>query len=145
MKLTKPNLFTLIWTAHLFFYYLSFVLFYRVASNDYEELYTILLGFSLGLLGWPIKQLPLFFIVPMIIMLILTKTKLQKKWFLAYSLSICLAYLTKYIWLFFKGKNNILLGYPEEVNTIFFIIPSLIISIICNWLIFKNQYKKFGV
>ncbi|SEA71543.1 hypothetical protein SAMN04487990_1315 [Bizionia paragorgiae] len=145
MKLNKTNLFLLIWVLHLFVYYLIFMCLYKIANNDYNEFYTVLFGFIGGLIGWPIKQLPLFFIIPSLLMLILIKIKFQKKWFLAYVMSICLAYLTNYFWLFFNFQNDIMLGYPKTNNTIIFIIPSLIVSIVFNWLIFRKTYKKLGL
>lgn len=145
MKLNKSNLFVLVWVTHLFIYYATYLSAIAIAFKNYSELYKVFFGFAIGLFGWPIKQLPLFFVIPLLLMLILIKRKLNEKWFIAYVSSICFAYLIKYIWLFFNYKDDIMLGYPEPVNTIYFILPSLIVSITCNWLIFKKQYEKFGV
>lgn len=83
MKLNKPKLFLLIWIFHLFIYYMIFAFSNRIVSNDYEELYTVLLG----LIGW-FEQIPMFFIVPIVLMFILIKTKLKNSWFIAYVSSI---------------------------------------------------------
>jgi len=118
---------------------------YKIISNDYQDFYIVFFGFIGGLIGWPIKQLPLFFLVPLAIMLLLIKIKLKQKWFISYTISICFAYLTKYIWLFFDSKENIILGYPDAINTVYFIIPSLVVSIFLNWLIFRKTYIKLGL
>ncbi|WP_438711189.1 hypothetical protein ACSTS3_21865 [Aquimarina muelleri] len=144
MKLNKSNLFILIWVIHLFIYYLVFSFANRVSVNDYEELYTIFMGFTLGFMGW-VEQIPLFFMIPLLLMLILIKTKLEQKWFIAYVVSICSSYLINYLWMFSNNKHNKILFSPDEINLIYFIIPSLIISIGCNWVIFRKKYTKLGV
>ncbi len=144
MKLSKTKLFLLIWITHLLIYYLVFSFINRFSINDYSELYTVFMGFILGFMGW-IEQIPLFFIIPLLIMLLLIKTKLKHKWFLAYTFSICSSYLINYIWMFSNNKHDKILFSPDEINLIYFIMPSLIISIICNWLIFRKSYKKLNV
>ncbi len=139
MKQNKLNLFVMIWVVHLFVYYLAYSLSIRISNNEYEELYTILLGFTLGLMGL-IEQVPLFFVIPIILMLILIKTKLQQKWFIAYVISICLAYFSDYFWMYLNNKHDKILFSTNSINLIYFIFPSLIISIVCNWLIFKKKY-----
>lgn len=141
MRPNKFSLFVMIWIIHQFIYYLAYSLSIRVANNDYKEIYTVTLGFILGFLGL-IEQIPLFFIIPIILMLILIKTKLQQKWFIAYIISICFAYLSNYFWMYLNNKHDKILFSNESYNLIYFIFPSLIISITCNWLIFKNKYKK---
>ncbi len=145
MKLNKTKLFTLIWVLHLFMYYFTFMCVYKITNIDYNNFYIVLFGFVGGLVGWPIKQLPLFFIIPLLLMLILIKTKFQKKWFIAYITSICFTYLISYLWLFFNYQDDVMLGYPKTTNTIVLIIPSLIVSTACNWLIFKKTYKKLNI
>lgn len=144
MKLNKSNLFILIWVIHLFIYYLVFSFANRVSINDYEELYTIFMGFTLGFMGW-VEQIPLFFTIPLLLMLILIKTKLKQKWFNAYVISICSSYLINYLWMFSNNKHDKILFSPDQVNLIYFIIPSLIVSILCNWLIFRIKYEKLGI
>ncbi len=143
MKLNKLNLFVIIWLIHLFIYYLVFSLSIRLSNNDYKELYTILLGFVLGFMGW-IEQIPLFFMIPILLMLILIKTKLRQKWFIAYIISICFAYLLNYLWLYANNKHDKILFSPYSTNLIYFIIPSILVSILVNWLIFKNKYKTLA-
>lgn len=144
MKLNKSNLFILIWVFHLFIYYLVFSFANRVSINDYEELYTIFMGFTLGFMGW-VEQIPLFFMIPLLLMLILIKTKLNQKWFMAYIVSICSSYLINYLWMFSNNKHDKILFSPDSINLIYFIIPSLIISIAFNWLIFRKTYIKLDV
>lgn len=143
MKLNKLNFFLQIWGIHLFIYYLVFSLSIRVFNNNYEELYIVLLGFILGVLGW-IEQIPLFFMVPILLMLVLIKIKLKQKWFIAYIISICLAYLSNYLWMYSNNKHDKILFSPDSSNLIYFIVPSLIVSISCNWLLFKNKYKRLA-
>ncbi|MEM6893675.1 MAG: hypothetical protein AAF554_08295 [Bacteroidota bacterium] len=143
-KLSKPNLFVLIWITHLFIYNLSQHAILRVTLQDYNEFYYVLLGFLGGFYGW-FEQLPLFFLAPLFLMLLAIKTKSKPKWFLAYTISICAAYLANYLWMFSNNKHAEIFGMPESINLIYFIVPSLLISILCNWLIFKKIYKVLGI
>ncbi len=144
MKLNKTKLFTLIWATHLFIYHLIYLTALKIARHDYNELYNIFLGFIGGLIGW-FEQIPLFFLAPLLLMLILIRTKLRQKWFISYVVSISSSYLINYLWLFSNNTHDKIFGMPESINLIYFIIPSLIISILCNWLIFKKTYKKLNI
>ena len=144
MKLNKSNLFTLIWLTHLFTYYTIYNIILRISRNDYTKFYDVIFGFAIGLYGL-FEQLPLFFIIPIVLMLILIKTRWRKKWFIAYVLSICFAYLTNYLWIFSNNKHDIILYSPDSINLIYVILSSIGISILLNWLIFKKQYKKLGL
>jgi hypothetical protein len=144
MKLNKLNLFVIIWVIHLFIYYLVFSLSIRVFNNNYGELYTVLLGFILGFMGL-IEQIPFFFVIPILLMLILIKTKLKQKWFIAYMISICFTYLLNYLWMYSNNKHDKILFSPNSINLIYFIVPSLIVSIACNWVILKKTYTQLGL
>jgi len=115
-----------------FIYYLTIL---KITRQNYNELYNVFLGFIGGFIGW-FEQIPLFFLVPLFSMLILTKTKLKQKWYMAYAVSICSSYLINYLWMFLNNKHNKILGMPESINLIYIIIPSLVVSIFLNWLIF---------
>ncbi len=102
------------------------------------------MGFALGFMGW-IEQIPLFFMIPLLLMLVLIKTKLKQKWFIAYVFSISSSYLLNYLWMFSNNTHDKILFSPDEINLIYFIIPSLIVSILCNWFIFRKAYIKLGI
>jgi len=144
MKLNKSKIFVSIWGIHLFIYYSIYLFSSAIANNHYTELYKILFGFTLGIMGW-LEQIPAFFIIPILIMLILIRTKLKNKWFLAYALSINSAYLANYLWIFSNNKHTIIPFSLNSTNLIYFIIPSLLGTIILNWFIFKNKYKKMNI
>ncbi len=144
MKLNRSNLFLLIWATHLLVYSTTYHISIRVVFNDYREFYNVFLGFLSGLMGW-FEQIPAFFVIPILIMLLLTRTKLKQHWFLAYTISIGISYLGNYLWLFSINTHDKILFSDKTINLIYFIIPSLIISILCNWLIFKKTYKKLNI
>ncbi|PZW36959.1 hypothetical protein LX95_02908 [Mesonia algae] len=144
MKLNKINLFLLIWVIHLFIYYAIYLSSNSVLFNKYDEIYKVILGFIPGFMGI-FEQIPLFFFIPLILMLILIKTRLKIKWFKAYVISICSSYLLNYVWMFSNNKHDIIYGMPEQINLIYFIIPSLVVSIALNWLIFRKTFKKLGL
>ncbi len=144
MKLNRSNLFVLVWCVHLFIYSTTYQIIIRLIYNDFKGFYLVFIGFLSAFIGL-FEQIPLFFFIPLLQMLVLTKTKLKHKWFLAYTFSICSSYLINYIWMFSNNKHDKILFSPDEINLIYFIIPSLIISILCNWLIFKKTYKKLNI
>lgn len=144
MKLNKSNLFILIWGAHLFIYYLIYATTLKIVRQDFNELHNVFLSFVVGFIGL-LEQIPLFFLIPLFLMLILITIKLKYKWFLAYVVSVCLGYLGNYLWMYSNNKHDKILGMPEQINLIYFIIPSLMFSILCNWIIFRKKYEKLGV
>jgi hypothetical protein len=144
MKLNKVNLFLLIWVIHLFIYYAIYLSSNAVLFHKYDEIYKVVLGFIPGFMGL-FEQIPLFFFIPLVLMLILIKIRLKIKWFKAYIISIIFAYLTNYVWMFSNNKHDLIMGSPESFNLIYFIIPSLVVSIFLNWLIFRKIYIKLGL
>lgn len=144
MKLNKTKLFIIIWLAHLLIYYAVYLSLIAILQQKYAHLYRAPFGFAVGLYGG-LEQTYLFFIIPIALMLLLIKTKLDNKWLIAYGLSICISYLINYLWLFSNGKDYVIFYTPNSINLIFFIIPSLGISILANWLIFKKKYVKLKV
>lgn len=144
MKLSKSNLFVLIWGGHLLIYYAAYLSSIVVLYGSYNKLHKVLFGFAIGIYGG-LEQIPLFFIIPILLMLLLIKTKLKQNWFMAYSISICFAYLANYLWLYLNNTHDKILFSPKSTNLIYFIIPSLIVAILCNWFIFKKQYKRLGL
>ncbi|MCS4229180.1 hypothetical protein [Sphingobacterium sp. BIGb0165] len=141
--LHKPRLFLLIWLLHILVYYSIYLIVLRILKNDYEAFYTVLGGAIGGLIGW-LEQIPFFILIPISIMLALINSFLKKKWFEAYLIAILTAYLADYIWLFSEDKNNGVLLSTIDIDLIYLIIPSLLISILSNWLIFKRYYKAIA-
>lgn len=144
MKLNKTNLFVVLWLMHLFVYYSIYTLFLKVYLNDYEDFYVIFTGFIVGLMGL-FEKVPFFVFIPFISMLLLIKTKFKNHWFSAFSISIVSSYLLNYIWMLSRNTHRLLLYSPEKHNLIYFIIPSLLFSILANWLIFRKNYRYHSV
>ena len=144
MKLNKSNLFLLIWLTHLFTYYTTFSFILKIANKDFKDFYNVLWGFAIGIYGL-YEQIPCFFLIPLILMLILINLKFKMKWSIAYILATFFAYSIDYFWIFSNHKHDIVLYSPDSINLILLIISSLIISILCNWLIFKKTYLKLGM
>lgn len=144
MKLSKSNLFVAIWIVHLFVYYTTYSIILRIIKNDFNEFYFVFIGFVGSFIGI-FERIPFFPIIPLAIMGILVKKSVKLKWFFAYSLSVFFTYIINYCWLFFNRKNDMTIDYPNSTDLIYFILPSLIVSILCNWLIFRKKYKKLGV
>ncbi|MGE8291370.1 MAG: hypothetical protein ACN6ON_06825 [Sphingobacterium sp.] len=141
--LHKPRLFLLIWLLHILVYYTIYLIVLRILKNDYEAFYTVLGGAIGGLIGW-LEQIPFFFLIPISIMLALINSFLKKKWFEAYLVAILTAYLADYIWLFSAGKSKRLILSTIDIDLIYMIIPSLLITIFINWFIFKRDYKALA-
>lgn len=141
MKLNKTNLFALIWILHLFIYYTSYVVIIRIVENNYDEFYTVLGGFIGGIMGW-FEQIPFFILIPIIIMLILINTFLKKLWFRAYLIATGVSYLLNYLWMFLEDKYMSVLYSTMTVNLIYIIIPSLLVTFLINWMIFRKTYIK---
>lgn len=144
MRLNKTNLFLLIWVVHILIYSTAYHISIRIAFKDFREFFSVFLGFLSGFAGW-FEQIPFFFLIPLLLMLVLIKTKLKNQWLLTYILSTSIAYLGNYLWMFSINTHNKILFSAEQINLIYFIVPSLLTSILCNWLIFKNYYKKLKV
>ena len=144
MKLNKTKLFVIIWLTHLFVYYAAYLSLIAVLQQKYAHLYRAPFGFAVGMYGG-LEQVYLFFLIPTILMLFFIKTILKNKWFLAYAVSICIAYLMNYLWLFLNNQDYEIFYTKNSINLLYFIVPSLIISVYSNKLIFKKKYLKFKV
>lgn len=146
MKLNKTKLFILIWLVHLFIYYLVYLLSIAIIVGNAKltEIYKVIFGFAFGIYGG-MEQIPAFFLIPLVFMLVLINFKLKKNWLKAFIISTSICYLVNYLWMLFNGKHKILFFMSDAPNLIYFIIPSLVISIALNWFIFRKTYKKLGL
>ena len=144
MKLNKTIFFIIIWLTHLFIYYAVYLGLIAILQQKYAHLYRAPFGFAVGLYGG-LEQVYLFFMIPAALMFVLIKTALKKKWFIAYGVSICMLYLINYLWLSLNGKAHDIFYTINTIDIIYFIIPSLVISIVANWFIFKKKYLRLGV
>lgn len=144
MKLNKTKLFIIIWLTHLFIYYAVYLSLIAILQQKYAHLYRAPFGFVVGLYGG-LEQTYLFFMIPLLFMVALIKSKFKDKWFLAYGISISLFYIINYIWLFLNDNDYEIFYTLNSINLLYFIIPSIGISVTANWLIFKNKYNRFKV
>lgn len=144
MKLNKLTLFLLIWLTHLLIYYSTFSAILKIANNEFKEFYNVLWGFAIGLYGL-YEQIPCFFIIPLVLMMILINTKFKEKWFISYCTATIFSYLLDYFWIFSIHKHDIVLYSPDRINLITLILLSLSASILFNWLIFNKNYKELQI
>ena len=145
MKLNKNILFLKIWTLHIYTFYFFFIFIYKLLTNDVYDYYIIFFGFLYGIIGWPILQIPLYFIVPTLLMLLLLKSKTLNSWFIAYVASVCFSYMGKFLFLLlYDRQSTFLLGKSGDINSLYILLPSIIISVIFNWLIFRKQYERLS-
>lgn len=140
-SINKIKFFSLIWVLHIFVYYTIFVILLRIFENNYQEFYTVLGGFIGGIMGW-FEQIPFFIIIPIIIMTILVNTIFVKKWYTAYIATVIISYLLDYLWLLLEGKNNSILFSTIHINLIYIVVPSLLATILINWLVFRRKYNR---
>lgn len=144
MKLNKTRLFIIIWLTHLFVYYAAYLSLIAILQQKYAHLYRAPFGFAVGAYGG-LEQVYLFFLIPTGLMLLLIKTVLKDKWFIAFIVSTCVSYLTNYLWLFLNNEDYEIFYTKNTINLLYFIVPSLIITVFSNKLIFKKKYLKFEV
>lgn len=153
-KTNKIWIFILIWLVHIIVYYFIFGNIDNLINNYYsdwdfffeESISRSLSSPITGLFGW-YDGLPFFVMIPIGVMLILVLTMMRKNWFIAYTISCVSCYLGMYLYTILIDKSTNL--YQSGINGledltlqhIFLIIPSLIISILINKLIFKNKYR----
>ncbi|NRS89925.1 hypothetical protein HNQ02_002859 [Flavobacterium sp. 7E] len=144
MRKSKPSLNTTarLWISHLFIYYFILVFLSSLFSArkffSVESLKMLLSSPLLGLIGY-LDHFPCFFVFPIILMLFLYYRIFKKEVFNSYKYSLLISYSILYIYLF---NINGLKSDFYDIDFYVFIIPSLILSITVNWLLFGKNEKK---
>lgn len=119
-NVSKLKIFSLIWAAHIFIYYLMFTLVIRIFDNNYEKFYLIILGFTGGLMGI-YEQIPFFVIFPIVVVVLIIKA--TNKWHIAYMISVVSSYLINYVLLALNHKQKLLIFKDNDVDLLFFYHP----------------------
>lgn len=120
-------------------YYFIFSLMVKIFTKSFNDLYALPLSFLFGITGW-IERVPLFISIPIVFMLTLLYFKAFNSWFVSFSVCIIISYLSNFFWLV-ANDNHLISNY----NSILFILPGLSISVLNNWILFKETYKRIGV
>ena len=89
--------------------------------------------------------IPFFYFIPLLLMYIFIVKELggTLTWFALYIFSVIICYLPCY-YMYIPTIS----GLPiirDGFNMYLQIIISIFFAILCNWLVFKNQYKELGV
>ena len=144
-----------IWILHIIIYYTIINFLYQFLTYFFLQWTIVELDFLGKILAGPIggiiglfDNFPLFILIPVTIYVILLKLKLNC--FSSYFLSL-MTYLLPYIYNFSTGGNTKISffrgtwekGY-YKLDYIFILLPSLIVSILVNWLVFRKTYKKLS-
>jgi hypothetical protein len=130
-----------LWISHILVYYFVFVILSNLAikrSFFYKESLDILaLSPLLGLMGY-LDHFPVFFIFPIILMLVFYYRFFERKIYKSYIVSLLVSYFLLYICLFNIGgiKSDFV-----DVNIFLFIVPSLAVAISINWFLF-GRYEN---
>lgn len=154
MKKTKSDTFR-IWFIHILLYYYMYAIIHFSLQNYYSCGDTVTMRSILILLASPIAGLlgffymfPLFFILPMIIMLVLYKYIYFNQFYKSYLIAILLSHFLHYIFLDIYSQNLYFTAIinsrieVHKVNNLFFITPSLIVALSVNWFLFGRYENK---
>lgn len=153
--LKKLSISIKIWLFHVVIYYTTTNFFLQYLTYLYQNWTILKIEFLLKILAGPIAGIigffdnfPLFVLIPITIYNILL-LKFKLKHHTSYYLSIIASYLIPYIYnfIFFNTKISFYKRpneYYVKIDLIFILLPSLIISILLNWLIFRKIYKKLS-
>lgn len=143
--------FVIIWIVHIIIYYFIWGNIDNLMHNYYskwdfffdESVSRSLSSPIVGLLGF-YDGFPFFVVVPILAMLVLISTLMKTRWQLAYFISCIGCYLGMYLYNAYIDKNTNLYqsGIGElSLNHIFLIIPALTVTMLINWVVFKNKYQ----
>jgi hypothetical protein len=130
-----------LWISHILVYYFVFVSFSNLVTKKSffykESLNTLALSPLLGLMGY-LDHFPVFFIFPIILMLIFYYRFLKQKIYKSYVVSVLISYSFLFVFLFnIRGLKSDFV----DANIFLFIIPSLVVALSFNWFLF-GQYEN---
>jgi hypothetical protein len=153
MKLNKMTFFLKIWTLHILIFYTIIDVFYQ--SVDYwfldlkigfEFIMRCIIGPITGLIGY-FDFISCVFIS---ILLMYILIKYIKNWFFAYIISIVIPQVFLHLYFLIIMKEFRYYSFsgrewdaiPFKINYLFFVIPSMLITIGINWIVFKKAYEQ---
>jgi hypothetical protein len=149
-------LFLKIWCLHIFVYYTIIGSMFQAIDYSFLEwnyglefLYRCIFSFGIGLLGY--FDFPCCVFISILFTSILLRFKIQ--WFSAYVISIVLlqVFLHLYFWIvmkefrFYTFTGRAWNAVQYKINYLFFVIPSLLIAIGINWIVFRKSYKRLQI
>jgi hypothetical protein len=155
MKKNKSDIFR-IWFIHILLYYYVYAIIHFSLQNYYSSGNTFTMRSILVLLASPIAGLlgffymfPLFFLLPITIMLVLYKYIYFNQFYKSYLIAILFSHFLHYIFLDVYSPNLYFTAIinsrieVHKVNNLFFIIPSLIVVLSVTWFLFgKYENQK---
>lgn len=152
MKKNKTNSIFLLFLLHIYIYSLVYVLLYDIVRFyiedrfEIKELFITSLASPLYVLYF--GDIPFFILlIPFFYIVISHYFKSTHNQFKIYIISTALVNSLMYLIMFFNSRNYIkLLGRINNqdyvIDKLFFMIPSLLVAIFLNKMIFKRNYKR---
>jgi hypothetical protein len=157
MKLNSPVnqalLFLKIFALHVLIYFSFFACIGRSLSYFYKNWGLDLNFFTLffiaplgGILGF-LDGFPVFVIPYVLLFYCLKQYLFKNKWFVSFVISSLIIYSSVFIYLCINdGATGLYFGEKfedrYEVNILVIMIPSLLMSFLINWLVFRKTYQK---
>ncbi|OUL62596.1 hypothetical protein B8T70_09100 [Flavobacterium sp. AJR] len=157
MKKNKSGTFR-IWFIHILLYYYVYAIIHFSIQNYYSCGNNFTIWSILVLLAYPIAgvlgffyMFPLFFLLPITIMLVLYKYIYFNQFYKSYLIAILFSHFSHYIFLDMHSPNLYFTAIinsrikVHKVNNLFFIVPSLIVALSVTWFLFEkyeNQKKE---
>lgn len=144
-----------IWLIHIIVYYFIYLTIREFVQNyylgwDYFSKQSLLIIFFSPFLG--LFSVSSYFelivglaILPLPLMYYFYKRVFKYNLFKSFVVSILVVYILDYIYLVIIGYHKYDIPFSmgeDKINTLFFMIPALSMSISVNYLIFKKTYKR---
>lgn len=154
MKSNKNWVFIKIWFLHI-------LIFYTIIGTAFQSIDYCFLDWKIGfefilkcIVASPIVGLIGYFDFPscvfISILLMMILSMYAKNWFHAYIASIVIPQIFLHLYFLiimkefryysFSGRERDTI--PFEINYLFFVIPSMLITIGINWIVFKKSYNQ---
>lgn len=150
---TRINTTAKLWISHLLIYYFVYLIMTNLIKGCYlrywdffnkETLITFILLPIVGISGF-LDHFPCFFLLQIILMLVFYYRFFKYKIFKSYIVSLLISHLLLYffLWSINGHENNFSTSGVEfkNVNVLFFVIPSLALTLSINWFLF-GRYEN---